>query len=100
MMTNAMAHPRRASLTRSAGSRAARLLIFGLPAWFWFFAAHHSPWTGISLVVVLALAAVVGINWCLSRALADRRRRAVLDRYAEQELAKRTHSRRNLHARP
>jgi hypothetical protein len=52
----------------------------------------------------LALAALVGITWYASRARtrarADRRWRAALDRYAQQEQAKGTHSWRNSHARP
>ena len=41
-----------------------------------------------SLAVVLTLAALVGVTWNLSRACADRRWRAALDRYAEREQAR------------
>lgn len=98
MTTNATAHPRRASLAWSAGARAARLLIFGLLGWLWFL-EDDSALRTVSLVAVLALAAVVAITWFLCRARADRRWRAALDRYVELEQAKRTHPRRNLHAR-
>lgn len=94
MTTNATAHSRRASLAWSAGARSARLLIFGLLGWLWFLSGDDSPWRAASLVAVLALAAVVGITWYLSRARADRRWRAALDRYAEQEQAKGTRPRR------
>ena len=90
-MTTAIAHARRAFLAHSAVSRTARLSIFGFAGWLWFLAAHDSPWKAVSLVAVLALAAVVGIAWFLSRTLADRRWRAALDRYAEQQQAKRIH---------
>src|SRR5689334_12961476 len=99
MMTNTTADPRRATVARSAVARAARLLSFGLIGWVWFLSGDDSPWRAASLVAVLALAAVVGITWAVSRVLADRRWRAALDRYVELEQAKRTHPRRNLHAR-
>jgi hypothetical protein len=41
-----------------------------------------------SLAAVLAPAAIVGVTWLLSRASADRRWRAALDRYAEREQVK------------
>ena len=100
MKTTAMAHPRRMSLAWSAASRAARLSIFGLIGWLWFLSSDDSASKAVSLVAVLALAALVGITWYASRARADRRWRAALDRYARQEEAKGTHSRRNSHARP
>jgi hypothetical protein len=76
------------------------VVILRLASWLWFFAAGDSAWRAVSLVAVLAVAALVGITWYLSRAHADRRWRAALDRYAQQEQAKRTYSRRNSHARP
>ena len=94
MRTTAIAHTWRTSLAWSAVFRAARLSIFGFIAWLWLFAADDSAWRTISLVTVLALATVVGITWYLSRARADRRWRAALDRYAEQQQAKRIHLRR------
>ena len=45
-------------------------------------------WRGVSLAAVLALAALVGVTWYLSRARAERRWRAALDAYAKQEQAK------------
>ncbi len=89
MRTTAIAHTRPASLAWSAFSRAARLSTFGFIGWFWFLS--DSAWKTVSLVAVLGLAALVGITWYASRARADRRWRAVLDRYAEQELTKQTH---------
>jgi hypothetical protein len=100
MKTNETARSQRTSLAWSAVFRAARLLIFGLIGWLWFFSAADSAWKAVSLAAVLAVAALVGITWYLSRALAERRLRAALDAYAKQEQAKRTHSRRNFHARP
>ena len=100
MKTTAIAHTRRTSLAWSAVSRAARLSIFGFVGWFWFLSADHSAWKAVPLVAVLALAALVGITWYASRARTDRRWRAALNRYAKRELAKRSNSRRNPHARP
>jgi hypothetical protein len=42
-----------------------------------------------SLAAFLVPAAIVGVTWFLSRAGADRRWRAALDRYAEREQVKR-----------
>jgi hypothetical protein len=100
MKTNETARYGRMSLAWSAVFRAVRLLIFGFIGWLWFVAAADSASKAISLAAVLALAALVGITWYLSRARAERRWRTALDAYAEQELAKRTYSRRNFHARP
>jgi hypothetical protein len=55
-----------------------------------FISAADSAWRAVSLAAVMALAALVGITWYLSRARAKRRWRAALDRYAKKELAKRT----------
>jgi hypothetical protein len=76
------------------------LLIFGLIGWLWFVSADDSAWRAVSLAAILAVAALVGITWYLSRARAERRWLAALDAYAKQEQAKRTYSRRNFHARP
>jgi hypothetical protein len=100
MKTTAIAHTRRTSLAWSAVWRAARLSIFGFIGWFLFLSAHESAWRAVSLVAVLALAALVSITWYAVRARADRRWRAALDRYAQQEQAKGTYSRRDSHARP
>ena len=100
MTTNATDHPRQTSLAWSAVSRAARLSIFGFIGWFWFLSADDSAWRVVSLVAVVALAALTSITWYAVRARADRRWRAALDRYAQQEQAKGTHSRRDSHARP
>ena len=94
MRTTAIAHTWRRSLAWSAVSRTARLSIFGFIGWFWFLSADDSAWKAVPLVAVLALAALVGVTWYASRARADRRWRAALDRYAQQELVKGTHSRR------
>jgi hypothetical protein len=100
MTTNETARSRGMSLVGSAVFRAARLLLFGLIGWLWFVSAADSAWRAVSLAAVLALAALVGITWYLSRVRADVRWRAALDAYAKQEQVKRTHSRRNFHARP
>jgi 4-amino-4-deoxy-L-arabinose transferase-like glycosyltransferase len=112
MMTNETAHSGEMSLVWSAVFRVVRLLIFGFIGWVWFMSANDTSWRAVSLAAVLAVAALVGIPWYLSRARAksgrraefdagaENRWRAALDRYAEQEQAKRTYTRRNLHARP
>ena len=94
MKTNAITHPRPTSLAGSALSRAARLSIFGSVGWFWFLAANDSAWKAVPLVAVLGVAALVGITWYASRSRADRRWRAALDLYAQQQQAKRIHLRR------
>ncbi len=99
MPTNEIARSRGISPLRSAVLRAVRLLIFGLIGWLWFVSAADSAWRGVSLAAVLALAALVGITWYLSRARAERRWRAALDAYTERQQANRPHSRRNFHAR-
>jgi len=85
MATNANTQSWQASLARSAVCRASRLLFFGFSGWLWFLSSDDSAWRTDSLVAVLALAAVVGITWFLSRALVNRRWRAALDRYAEKQ---------------
>jgi hypothetical protein len=83
MTTNATTPPWQAPLAWSAVCRAARLPIFGFVGWLWFHPADDSAWGADSLVAVLALAALVGITWYLSRARAERRWWAALDRYAK-----------------
>src|SRR5947209_16963705 len=100
MKTNVTSHSRRSSPAWSAAFRAGRLLIFGLIGWLWFVSAADFAWKTISLATVLALAALVGVTWYLSRVCAARRWRAALDAYEKQEQAKGTNSRRNFHARP
>ena len=99
MTTNALAHPWRTPLAWSAAFRTGGLLVFGVLGWLSLFAAAGPAWRAVSLVAILALAAVGGITWYLSRDRAERRWRVALDRYAEREQAKRTHSRRRFHAR-
>lgn len=94
MKTTAIAHTRRTSLACSAVRRAGRLSNFGFIGWFWFLSADDSARKAVPLVAVLGLAALVGIPCYASRARADRRWRAALDRYAEQQQAKRIHLRR------
>jgi hypothetical protein len=100
MTTSSIARSRDMSLAWSALFRAVGLSIFGLIGWLFFMAKADSAWRPGLLAAVLALALVMGITWYLSRARAERRWRAALDAYARQELAKRTYSRRNFHARP
>jgi len=85
------ARSRQMSFARSGLFRSVRLFLFGLIGWLLLISKADSAWRGVSLVAVLALAALVGITWYLSHAHAERRWRALLDRYAEQELAKRTY---------
>ena len=87
MKTNAVDHPRWMPLAWSAVNRTAGLLIVGLIAWFRLFSAAAPAWRAVSLVAVLALATLGGVAWFLPRARAERKWRATLDRYAEQEQA-------------
>ena len=88
MTTNATTHPRRMTLAWFTAVLAAALSTFGFIGGLWLSAAGESVWRAASVVAVLALAALVGVTWYVSRACADRRRRVALDRYAERELAK------------
>jgi hypothetical protein len=71
------------------------LSIFGFIGWPWFFSARGAAWRADAPGAALALAAVIGCLWYLSRARAERRWRAALERYAEQEQAKATLPRRD-----
>jgi hypothetical protein len=71
------------------------LSIIGFIGWLWLSAADGPTSKAVSLVAVQALAALVGVAWYLPRALAERRWRAALDHYAEQEQAKGTYPRRS-----
>jgi hypothetical protein len=94
MRINATAHPRWTYLAWSAVFRIALLSIFGLIGWQWLVSAGGSARNAVTPVAVLALAALAGITWYASHARADWRWRAALDRYADQEQAKRTYPRR------
>jgi carbon storage regulator CsrA len=59
-----------------------------LIGWLWFISAADFAWKAVSLVAVLAVAALIGMTWYRVRARAERRWRAALDAYAEKELAK------------
>ncbi len=101
MMTNVTARSVQWSMARSTVSRTAELLLVGLIGWLWFVAVRDPAWRAVAwkavpLVVVLPLAGRIAIRQFRAR----RRLRAAWDSYAEQELAKRTNSRRNFHARP
>jgi hypothetical protein len=56
-----------------------------LIGWLWLSSADLFALKAVSLVAVLALAA---LSWYLSRARAEMRWRAALDRFAEEEQAK------------
>ena len=88
MRTNATAHKWRTALVWSAVFRAVVLSIFGLIIWLWLFSADGPAGRAVSLVSVQALAALAGVAWYLPRARAERRWRAALDHYGEQELTK------------
>src|SRR4029453_18943943 len=90
MSTNATTHPWRTSLAWSAVFRAAGVSLIGFIGWLWFSSADGPAWKAVSLVTVLALAALVGVAWYLPRARTERQRWAALDRYADQEQAKAT----------
>jgi hypothetical protein len=64
------------------------LSIFGLVAWLWLFSVEGPAYRAVSLVEILALAALAGVAWYLPRVRAERQWRAALDRYVEQEQAK------------
>jgi hypothetical protein len=91
MRTNAAAHEWRTFLVWSAAFRAVGLSIIGFAGWLWFSSGDGSAWKAVSLVAVLALAALGGVAWYLPRARTERQWRAALDHYAEQELAKGTY---------
>src|SRR5262249_52917380 len=99
MRTDRTTRPWRTAFARSAAPWATLLFILGLTGWLAVSYPDGSAWKAVSLVAVLALAALVGSGWHLSGTRADRRWRAALDRYAERELAKRTYPRRDSHAR-
>jgi hypothetical protein len=89
MSSNATTHPWRASLARSAVFRAVIVSAIGFFGWLWV-SSDDPACKAVSLVAVLALAALVGVAWYLPRARTESRWRAALDRYAEQQLAKGT----------
>jgi hypothetical protein len=66
--------------------RAAGCSAIGLLVWLWLFSADGPAWKALSLLAVQALAALAGVAWYLPRARAERRWRAALELYAEQEL--------------
>jgi hypothetical protein len=94
MSSNATTYSWQTSLARSAVVRAVELSIIGSLGWLWLSWAEGPAWKAASLVAVLALAALVGVAWYLPRARAERRLRAAVDRYAEQEQANGTRPRR------
>ena len=100
MRTNQETSSRWLLLARPAALGIAGLSVVGSIVWPWFFSADDVSRRVVSLVAVTVLAALLGLTWYVSLARADRRWRAALDRYAEQEEARRLHSRRNLRARP
>jgi hypothetical protein len=87
MRINTTALPWRTTLAWSAAFLAAGLSTFGFIGGLWLSAAGDSAGRAASLVAVSALAALAGMAWCASRARADQRWRAALDRYAERQLA-------------
>ncbi len=83
-----MAHPRRLLPAWPVAPVTAGLFLVGCFGGLWLASAADLSWKAASLVAVLALAALAGMTWYSSRARADRRWRAALDRYAEQQLTK------------
>ena len=90
MRVNATTHPWRTSLVRSAVFRAVGVSILGFIGWLWLSSADGPAGRAVSQSAVLALAALVGVAWYLPRARTERRWRAALDHYADQEQAKGT----------
>ena len=100
MRTNKVTSSRWLLLARPTALGIAGLSGVGSVVWLWFFSADDASRRVVSLVAVTVLAALLGLTWYASLARADRRWRAALDRYAEQEEAKRLHSRRDIRACP
>ena len=71
----------------SAGFWATALLITALIGGAWFLLAGDLAGYGLSAAAVIAITMVVGLGWQQSRARANRRK-AVLDAYAEREIAR------------
>ena len=91
MNTSAMAHPRRLFPAWPVVPVMAGLFLVGFFGGLWIASAAGLSWKAASLVAVAALAAVAGMTWYASRARADRRWRAALDRYAERQMADGAH---------
>jgi hypothetical protein len=89
MKSNTAAHPWWMSLAWAAVCRAAGWSILGVIAWFWLFPGGGPAWRAGSLAAVEALAALAGVAWYVPRVRAESQWRAALDRYAEQEQARR-----------
>jgi hypothetical protein len=100
MRINKVTSSRWQLLARPAALGIAGLSVVGSIVWLWFFSADDASRRVVSLVAVTVLDALLGLTWYVSLARADRRWRAALDRYAEQEEARRLHSRRNLRVHP
>jgi apolipoprotein N-acyltransferase len=93
MITNATTHHRRASLSMSAVFWGVGASIVGFVGWLSFSSGVGSAWKAVSLVA--ASGALVGLAWYLLRERTERRWRAALDHYAEQEQAKETNPRKD-----
>src|SRR5271166_5779271 len=96
MSNSAITHPWQTALAWSAVLRAVGLSIVGFIGWLCFSSAGGAPWKAVSLVVILAVAAVAGVAWYLPRARTERRWRAALHRYAAREQAKGMYPQRNV----
>jgi hypothetical protein len=90
MSTNPASHKWRQSLAWSAAFRAVGLSVIGFGGWLWLSWQDRAAWDAVSLVGVLALAALAGVAWYLTRARTERRWHAALDQCAELELVKST----------
>jgi high-affinity Fe2+/Pb2+ permease len=88
MRTNETTRDRQMPSIPAATSWVAGLLLAGLIGWLWFDLVDGPTWLDVVLAAILVLAALVGLTWYLSHARAERRWRAALDAYAEQEQAK------------
>jgi hypothetical protein len=106
MKNTAIADKERTSVAWFAVFPSVRTLNFALSGGLVFLLWDNSAWRTVPLIPILALiailafAALVASAWYAFRGRADRRWRAALDRYTEQEEKKITNSRRRLHAHP
>ena len=75
------------SLFSTAALWAAALLITALISGVWFLLAADSAGYGQPAATVMTFTAVVGFSWQRSRARTNRRK-AALDAYAEQQIAR------------
>jgi hypothetical protein len=94
MRTNLTTEPARTSRPLSVAVWTTRLVAVGIVGWLWFLYTAAETRPPARPAAVLALAAVSGLTWWLVHVRSERRWRAVLDRYADHELAVQAQQRR------